>query len=381
MATSLGKVGIVDKGNYSSEATYNSGDFIFYEGSTWLALKDGLTGIKPTEGEEWKYLARGVPDGIARPDQIGLVKPSEDLTITEDGTLGINTVFETIAERANIESGDTWNTVLGKINKYFGDIKPHAFLDKITEDYIDNVITQKVNNAIQKAAIVNNAVTTIEGTVLDGRMGKTLQDQITEQNKNINNNLQMKILRGFGSIGLSGTFSLLDVINAMPDSSILYAVCDANSTITDIPTPLGNLEVQRLNDNRIKLYFSSAENGKIYERYYRTSEGGFITNWQNLVINSDLRRHAFSFAYGSKTKDEAIQAIFYQLPNDNELHFCSLYLGGYSKVFVQKYNYDTYGSVLLWGYGDNLVQYKISNGVWYKNTINMTTTTIPNSIS
>ena len=185
MATSLGKVGIVDKGNYSSEATYNSGDFIFYEGSTWLALRDGLLGVNPTEGENWKYLARGVPDGIATAEQVGVVKPSEDLIIAEDGTLGINTVFETIAERANIESGDTWKTVLGKINKYFGDIKPHAFLDKITEDYIDNVITQKVNNAIQKAAIVNNAVTTIEGTVLDGRMGKTLQDQITEQNNNI----------------------------------------------------------------------------------------------------------------------------------------------------------------------------------------------------
>ena len=35
-------------------------------------------------------------------------------------------------------------------------------------------------------AIVNNGVTTVAGTVLDGRMGKTLQDQITEQNNNLN---------------------------------------------------------------------------------------------------------------------------------------------------------------------------------------------------
>ena len=64
MSTSLGKVGIVDKGNYSAEVVYNSGDFVLYEGSTWLALKDGLIGIKPTEGENWKYLARGVSEDI-----------------------------------------------------------------------------------------------------------------------------------------------------------------------------------------------------------------------------------------------------------------------------------------------------------------------------
>lgn len=92
MATSLGKVGIVDKGNYSSEDTYNSGDFIFYEGSTWLALKNGLTGVEPNAGENWKYLARGLSNGIATPDKVGVVKPNNDFTIGEDGTLGINPI-------------------------------------------------------------------------------------------------------------------------------------------------------------------------------------------------------------------------------------------------------------------------------------------------
>lgn len=185
MSTSLGKVGIVDKGNYSAEVVYNSGDFVLYEGSTWLALKDGLTGIKPTEGENWKYLARGVSDGIATVEQVGVVKPSTDLTITEDGSLGISTVFEAIEERANIESGDTWKTVLGKINKYFGDIKPHVFLDKITEQYIDSVITEKVNNAIQNSMIANNLVTDNENMVLAAPMGKKLQEQISDVNKNL----------------------------------------------------------------------------------------------------------------------------------------------------------------------------------------------------
>ena len=57
--TSLGLVGIADKGTYSAEVTYNKGQFVLYDGSTWLALKDNLTGVTPEEGESWKYLARG----------------------------------------------------------------------------------------------------------------------------------------------------------------------------------------------------------------------------------------------------------------------------------------------------------------------------------
>lgn len=57
--TSLGLVGIADKGTYNAEATYNKGQFVLYDGSTWLALKDNLNGVTPAEGENWKYLARG----------------------------------------------------------------------------------------------------------------------------------------------------------------------------------------------------------------------------------------------------------------------------------------------------------------------------------
>lgn len=92
MATSIGKVGIVDKGNYSAEVIYNSGDFVFYEGSTWLALKGNLLGVEPVDGENWKYLARGLSNGIATPNKAGVVKPNNDFTIGEDGTLGINPI-------------------------------------------------------------------------------------------------------------------------------------------------------------------------------------------------------------------------------------------------------------------------------------------------
>lgn len=61
---SLGTVGIADRGNYSASATYVKGNFVYYDGSSWLALKDNLTGVTPEEGDNWKYLARGYAAGL-----------------------------------------------------------------------------------------------------------------------------------------------------------------------------------------------------------------------------------------------------------------------------------------------------------------------------
>ncbi|WWR16515.1 hypothetical protein V1224_03410 [Lachnospiraceae bacterium JLR.KK008] len=59
------------------------------------------------------------------------------------------------AERENIQSRETLGTMLGKIRKWFSDLKSGAF-----------------------ASVVNDCVTTEEGTVLDGRQGKVLKDEI-----------------------------------------------------------------------------------------------------------------------------------------------------------------------------------------------------------
>lgn len=77
--------------------------------------------------------------------------------------------FTEAATRANIASGEAISTLFGKIKKWFTDLKGAAF-----------------------CSVVNNGATTNEGTVLDGRMGKTLtetdndlQDQIDELNGNL----------------------------------------------------------------------------------------------------------------------------------------------------------------------------------------------------
>ena len=87
-------------------------------------------------------------------------------------------VFEMAENRGNIESGETTSIIFGKIKKWFTDLKEAAF-----------------------ATIVNHCLATEPGTVLDGRVGKDLQEQIDElkeADEAINSN--MDSLGGFTPI-------------------------------------------------------------------------------------------------------------------------------------------------------------------------------------
>lgn len=70
--------------------------------------------------------------------------------------------FTQASTRSNIASGETGSTIFGKIKKWFADLGAAAF-----------------------CSVVNNATTTAANTVLDGRMGKTLQNGIDSLNSNL----------------------------------------------------------------------------------------------------------------------------------------------------------------------------------------------------
>lgn len=58
--TDLGLVGIVSAGNYAAGTTYNKGQFVLYQGSSWLCKLDNTTGITPASGANWQLLANGI---------------------------------------------------------------------------------------------------------------------------------------------------------------------------------------------------------------------------------------------------------------------------------------------------------------------------------
>lgn len=91
--TKLGNVGYADKGVYSADATYNKYNVVYHEGSTYVALKDNLHGVTPTNGENWRYMAKGFneasADGITVIDTSGII----------DGTKKKKTILQTFLDK------------------------------------------------------------------------------------------------------------------------------------------------------------------------------------------------------------------------------------------------------------------------------------------
>lgn len=116
-------------------------------------------------------------------------------------------------------SGDTYGVIIGKfvksiktfrtnISNIVGNIGTIANLLTTDKSSLVNAVNELKNGKIEKANIVNNTVTTVSGTVLDGRMGKILQDQITEQNNNLarfmHQTIYLNMVNGVGSITVDG---------------------------------------------------------------------------------------------------------------------------------------------------------------------------------
>lgn len=60
--TPLAIVGYTDKGTYSAGTTYNKYNVLLYDGSSYVAIKDGLIGVTPSnDGVNWRTFANGFP--------------------------------------------------------------------------------------------------------------------------------------------------------------------------------------------------------------------------------------------------------------------------------------------------------------------------------
>lgn len=105
---------------------------------------------------------------------------------------------------------------------------------------------------------------------------------------------------------------------------------------------------------------------------YRVKENNTWNDWSELVTNSDLKRHHYNYENTGKDKEYAIQDVFYKLPADSDIHFVTVSCGNLFSLIVHKYIDHSYGSILRFGYGDRLTQYRIGADKWYKADLNHT---------
>jgi len=130
----------------------------------------------------------------------GELKKREDAQKESDNSL-MNPKFTEAKERKNLTSGEKIHLMLGKISRFFSDMKAIAF----SGSYNDLVDKPKI------PTVLNNQTTTEEGYALDARQANpnidgTLAKQVADLNGSLMNNLfygqQVSNIKDIGSVGL-----------------------------------------------------------------------------------------------------------------------------------------------------------------------------------
>lgn len=153
-----GRVAIVPKGDWSADVTYKRLDAVTYNNTLYFAKKEAPAGTATSNAEYWSKSIVGGAGAIATKEDAGIVKPTDGLSIAEDGTLKVNIDGATL-----------------------------------TMDQVNNVIKladtlkEKINGAFPAANVVNNQVTTETGYALDARQANpnldgTLAKQVADLN-------------------------------------------------------------------------------------------------------------------------------------------------------------------------------------------------------
>ena len=155
--TKLGLVGYSDKGTYTAEATYNRYNVVLYNGSTYVALKDGLTGVEPSDDKvNWKYFARGF-----EAEDAAEIEATDTYGVTDD--------------EPTPAGGLTNKTIL------------QTWLDKVADRIINKLVANDNFQTKLMEYIVNNGTANLAGFVMDARQGNpniegSLAKQISELN-------------------------------------------------------------------------------------------------------------------------------------------------------------------------------------------------------
>lgn len=166
--TKLGNVGYADKGVYSADATYNKYNVVYYEGSTYVALKDNLHGVTPANGENWRYMAKGFneasADGITVIDTSGII----------DGTKNKKTILQTFLDKVGdfiINKAVTNEALLLKLADYVAktDIvqTESTATDKVPSSAYLKQALGTINSNLNKRVYYSNSVIALQSPVVN----------------------------------------------------------------------------------------------------------------------------------------------------------------------------------------------------------------------
>lgn len=233
------------------EAEYEFIILMKASGTSSIIVESGA-GSLVTKRELNGHVARmDKPHGVTA-EQIGLGK------VQNVAPKDMMTEFEEAEERENIESGEKHPVLFGKIRRWLSDLKAAAF-----------------------CSVANHCMTTEAGTVLDGRQGTYLQNQITELKEaddEINSN--MNALKKSVADGKSAIASAITGKGVSTAADAEFAVMAGNiGKIKNTPT-IQKLGSYVMNGSQ----GSTGWNGMATAT--RTVSAASIPGYQNLTANN-----------------------------------------------------------------------------------------------
>ena len=105
-------------------------------------------------------------------------------TVSGNISNGTNTITKA-STRANLTTGEKLSVSLGKVMKWFADLKSLAFVDKVGTANLDTTLTTAYNNRVTTDKVTTSTSITASGWVADARAVATLQNQINTINSNL----------------------------------------------------------------------------------------------------------------------------------------------------------------------------------------------------
>lgn len=193
-----GRVAIVPKGDWSADATYKRLDAVTYNNTLYFAKKEVPAGTATSNTEYWSKSIVGGAGAIATKEDAGIVKPTDGLSIAEDGTLKVNIDGATLTM-------DQVNNVIK----------------------LSDTLKDKINGAFPAANLINNLTTTEAGYALDARQANpNIDGTLAKQLSDLNGSLNSKKIPSFGieNIFTGNPFCIVnngsDVISVQTDWDI-----------------------------------------------------------------------------------------------------------------------------------------------------------------
>lgn len=201
----IARIGFLIKGDYSDTEMYDFMDIVYYNGASYVAKKPTIGNAPVRKNEYWQIFAEG-----------GTLTGNSDISDT-------NVTFEQASNRVNISSKEKLSVIMGKIKKWFTDLKSVAFSGSYedlsnkpdlksvatTGNYSDlsnkptiptalknpqaltftGGVTGSYDGSAAKSvkvpSLTNNLLATAAGTALDAAQGKVLDGKIAQINSNL----------------------------------------------------------------------------------------------------------------------------------------------------------------------------------------------------